>query len=158
MSKFINMVNTRSEEQQRVMKEIQQNGHCPFCTENLEKYHKNPILKEGKYWLLTDNQWPYAKIKHQLLAIHKTHIEHINELDPEAAAELITLFKEISIARNIKGGGVIIRFGSNPEKGNYGSTVLHIHAHMIEPDLEALNETESFKVKIGQPKNYIGGK
>jgi len=108
--------------------------------------------------LLTDNQWPYAKIKHQLLAIHKTHIEHINELDPEAAAELITLFKEISIARNIKGGGVIIRFGSNPEKGNYGSTVLHIHAHMIEPDLEALNETESFKVKIGQPKNYIGGK
>ncbi len=158
MSKFINMVNTRSEEQQRVMKEIQQNGHCPFCTENLEKYHKNPILKEGKYWLITDNQWPYAKIKHQLLAIHKTHIEHINELEPEAAAELLTLFKEISIARNIIGGGVIIRFGSNPEKGNYGSTVLHIHAHMIEPDLDALSETESFKVKIGQPKNYTGGK
>ena len=157
MSKFINISNTRSEEQRRVMQEIHKNDHCPFCAENIAKYHKNPILKDGKYWILTDNQWPYKNTKHQLLAIHKTHIEHINELEPEAAAELITFFKEESIKRNIKGGAIMIRFGSNPEKGSYGSTVLHIHAHLIEPNLDALSETESFKVKIGQSKDYVGG-
>jgi hypothetical protein len=52
------------------------------------------------------------------------------------------------------GGGVAIRFGSNPENGNYGSSVLHIHAHLIEPDLRALDEREAWKFKFGQPKNY----
>jgi len=158
MSRYINLVNTRRDDQKKVMEEIALNNHCPFCSENLDKYHKNPILKEGKYWLLTDNQWPYTKIKNQLLAIHKTHVEHLNDLNPEAGAELISLFKEESIKRGVLGGGIVIRFGSNPDNGNYGSTVLHIHAHMIEPDLESLGNEESFKVKLGQPRNYRGGK
>lgn len=153
-NKFINISAVRREDQAVVMKEIQEQGHCPFCVENLEKYHKNPILKTGKFWFLTDNQWPYEKIKHQLLAIYKTHIEHISEMDPEAGKELIEMFAEESVKRNIKGGGVAMRFGSNPELGNYGSSVLHIHAHLIEPDLAALEETESWKFKFGQPKNY----
>ena len=74
----------RREDQKEVMEEIKKQGHCPFCRENLDKYHKNPILKEGKFWLLTENQWPYEKIKHQLLAIYKTHIEHLKEMAPEA--------------------------------------------------------------------------
>ena len=76
------------------MEEIKKQGHCPFCRENLEKYHKAPILKEGKFWVLTDNQWPYEKIKHQLLAIYKTHIEHIKDIDPESGKELFEMFVE----------------------------------------------------------------
>lgn len=153
-NKFIQMSSVRREDQRKVMEEIKDQGHCPFCRENLEKYHKNPILKEGKFWVLTENQWPYEKIKHQLLAIYKTHIEHIKELDPEAGSELFEMFAAEAEKRNIVGGGVAIRFGSNPEKGNYGSSVLHIHAHLIEPDLQALEETEAWKFKFGQPKNY----
>tara|TARA_Y100001935_G_C17228660_1_gene469166 strand:+ start:626 stop:1108 length:483 start_codon:yes stop_codon:yes gene_type:complete len=153
-NKFIHMSSVRREDQKKVMEEINEAGHCPFCRENLEKYHKNPIIKEGTYWLLTENQWPYEKIKHQLLAIYKTHIEHINEMGSEAGAELISMFQEEASKRSIPGGGIAIRFGSNPEHGNYGSSVLHIHAHMIEPDLEALEETEAWKFKFGQPKNY----
>jgi diadenosine tetraphosphate (Ap4A) HIT family hydrolase len=150
---FINMKAVRREDQKLVMEEIKKEGHCPFCIENLEKYHKNPILKEGKFWLLTENQWPYEKIKHQLLAIYKTHIEHINEMDPESGSELLEMFAEETQKRNIKGGGVAIRFGKS-EHGNYGSSVLHIHAHLIEPDLEKLDETEAWRFKFGEPKNY----
>ena len=82
MSKYINLASVRSDDQKRVMEEIALNNHCPFCTENLTKYHKKPIIKEGKYWILTDNQWPYEKTKNQLLAINKRHIEHIKELEP----------------------------------------------------------------------------
>jgi diadenosine tetraphosphate (Ap4A) HIT family hydrolase len=135
------------------MEEIERQGHCPFCRENLAKYHKNPILRQGEYWLLTENQWPYKKVKHQLLAIHKTHIEHISELDPKAGAELIEMFADEAKTRGIKGGGIAIRFGSS-EDGDYGSTVTHIHAHLIEPDLKALGETEAWRFKFGQPKNY----
>ena len=153
-NKFIHMNTLRRDDQKEVMKEIEKEGHCPFCIKNLEKYHKNPILKEGKFWVLTENQWPYEKIKHQLLAIYKTHIEHIEEMDPKAGRELIEMFQEESKKRKIPGGGIAIRFGKNPEHGNYGSSVLHIHAHMIEPDLENLGETEAWKFKFGQPKNY----
>src|SRR3989344_3132606 len=152
-NKFIQMSAVRREDQLEVMEEIQKEGHCPFCRENLEKYHKNPILKEGTFWLLTDNQWPYEKVKHQLLAIYKTHIEHIKDIDPEAGRELIELFAEETKKRNISGGGIAIRFGRS-NHGSYGSTVFHIHAHLIEPDLEALAPDEAWRFKFGQPNNY----
>ncbi len=152
-NKYINMRAIRREDQRQVMEEIKKQGHCPFCPENLDKYHKNPILKEGKFWILTENQWPYEKIKHQLLAIYKTHIEHIKDIEPEAGEELFLMFKEEANKRNIPGGGVAIRFGKS-EHGNYGSSVLHIHAHLVEPDLEKLEETEAWKFKFGEPKNY----
>lgn len=152
-NKYISMGAVRREDQREVMEEIKKQGHCPFCVENLKKYHKNPILKEGKFWFLTENQWPYEKIKHQLLAIYKTHIENLSQIDPEAGKELIEMFGEESKKRNMSGGGVAIRFGAS-EHGNYGSSVLHIHAHLIEPDLEKLEETEAWRFKFGEPKNY----
>src|SRR3989338_2630132 len=66
-NRFINMDTVRLESQRKTMEEIKKQDHCPFCIENLAIYHKNPILKEGKFWLLTENQWPYANIKQQPL-------------------------------------------------------------------------------------------
>ncbi len=152
-NRFISMNAVRREDQRAIMEEIKAQGHCPFCLEHLEKYHKGPILKDGTFWILTENQWPYDKIKHQLLAIYKTHIEHLSEMDPEAGKELIEMFAEESKKRNMEGGGVAIRFGSSPD-GNYGSSVLHIHAHLIEPNLRALDETEAWRFKFGEPRNY----
>ncbi len=147
------MKSIRRADQRAVMEEIKRQGHCPFCRENLDKYHKNPILKEGEFWLLTDNQWPYEHTKHQLLAIYKTHIEHLKEIDPKAGAELFLMFAEEAKKRNIPGGGIAMRFGSS-EHGNYGSSVLHIHAHLVEPDLEGMSPNDSWRFKFGQPKNY----
>lgn len=152
-NKHISLAAVRREDQGRVMEEVERANECPFCLENLHKYHKRPILKDGKYWLLTENQWPYEKIEHQLLAIYKTHIEHLSEMDPEAGRELIEMFAQESKSRNMPGGGIAIRFGKSDD-GSYGSSVLHMHAHLIEPDLSALAEDETWKFKFGQSKNY----
>lgn len=152
-NRFINPAAVRREDQRVVMEEIKKQGHCPFCREHLEKYHSAPIIKEGEYWILTKNQWPYEKVKHQFLAIHKEHVEHISEVTPEAGAELFAFFAATAKEYGFSGGGMAIRFGSS-EHGSYGSSVLHIHAHLIEPDLEALEESEAWKFKFGQPKNY----
>ncbi|MFA6405020.1 MAG: hypothetical protein WCW03_03410 [Candidatus Paceibacterota bacterium] len=154
MSKFINISNIRRDDQKRVMEKIATEKHCPFCSENIAKYHKKPIIKEGKYWILTDNQWPYEKVNNQLLAIHKTHIEHLSEMDPEAGIELIELFKDECNNRNIPGGGLVMRFGSNPEHGTFGNSVLHLHAHLIEPNLDALDDDESWKFSLGKGKHH----
>jgi|SRR5271168_2186879 len=149
---LVTVTNARSEEQKKVMEQIVADNVCPFCIENLNKYHKNPIFRESKYWLFTNNQWPYKGVKHQILAIYKTHIEHIKDLPEEAGGELLRIFGEITKEKNIPGGGVAIRFGKNPTLGNYGSTVNHIHAHLIEPDLEHL-EDGVFKFKFGESKD-----
>ena len=145
---LVRVGNARSDAQRKVMEQIVADGVCPFCRENLDRYHKNPILKETKYWLFTDNQWPYKGVKHQVLAIYKTHIEHIKDMPEEAGGELLKIFGEISKERNMPGGGVAIRFGKSP-LGNYGSSVNHLHAHLIEPDLEHL-EDGTFKFKFGE--------
>ena len=153
-NKFIIKESTRLADQEKIYDKIEDEGHCPFCKENLNKYHKLPIIKQGKFWTLTTNQWPYKKIKHQLLAIYNTHIEHLTEMDPASAVELIQMFQDECKKRNIPGGGIAIRFGSNPEHGGYGNSVLHLHAHLIEPDLDQLGENEAWRFKFGQPKNY----
>jgi diadenosine tetraphosphate (Ap4A) HIT family hydrolase len=149
---FVDLSNARRDDQRKVLEQIIADGVCPFCPENLGKYHTQPIIKEGKYWLLTPNQWPYVYTKNHYLAIYKTHAENLTDISPEAGAELVEFFQEIVREKNIPGGALNIRFGSNPKLGNYGSSVLHIHAHLIEPDLEN-PEKAAIKFKIGEPKD-----
>ena len=66
--------------------------------------------------------------------------------------EYLSLF--FTKKRKIQGGGVAIRFGRSDE-GNYGSSVLHIHAHLIEPDLKKLGQTEAWRFKFGQPGKWL---
>jgi len=153
-NRFVLKKNTRLQDQRAVYEKIEEENHCPFCPENLLTYHKRPIIKDGKYWILTENQWPYEKVKHQLLAIYKTHIEHLTEMDPLAGKELVEFFQAECQKRNIPGGGIAIRFGSNHEHGSYGNSVLHLHANLIEPDLDKLGPDEAWRFKFGQPKNY----
>ncbi len=145
---FVDLDNARLDEQKQVMQEIQNQEHCPFCLENLRKYHKQEILKEGKYWLITPNQWPYEHTKIHYLAIYKTHAEHLQEIEPAAGAELIQFFAEIEKAEKIPGGGLALRFGSTDYSAG---TVRHIHAQFIVPDIDQ-PDFEPVRFKIGKGK------
>lgn len=145
---FVDLDNARLDDQKKVMQEIQEQQHCPFCLENLRKYHKQEILKEGKYWLITPNQWPYEHTKVHYLAIYKEHATHLSELDPAAGAELIQFFAEIEKNEKLPGGGFAMRFGDT----NYSAgTVRHIHAQFLVPDIEAVDFVP-VKFKIGKGK------
>lgn len=143
---YVDLDNARVEEQRQVMQDIIEAGHCPFCLNNLRKYHQQPILKEGKYWLVTKNQWPYENTKVHFLLIYKEHVEHISQLNPEAGAELVVLCKWISGEFSVPGGGVAIRFGDT----NYSAgSVAHIHAQFIQPDISKPGY-QPVRVKIGK--------
>lgn len=150
-SKFIDIDNSRVEEQKKVMNEILNQEHCPFCEENLRKYHKQPILKETTHWIATKNQWPYDHTKYHFLLITKHHIVNITELDAQAAQELIELTSWLIAEYNIPGGGLAMRFGDT----NYSAgTVAHLHAQLIQPDPEA-EGYQPVRVKLGKYKEQI---
>jgi diadenosine tetraphosphate (Ap4A) HIT family hydrolase len=130
---FVHLGNARTKEQEAVMQKSIADGVCPFCSENVSKYHKKPIYAEGTYWLLTENQWPYDGAKNHLLAITKEHVESLQDLDPQAGTELFELFQKEMKERGIDGGTMALRFGSHPK---YANTVKHLHAHLIDPDVE----------------------
>lgn len=147
---FIDLDNARIDEQVEVMKNIKKADHCPFCSENLEKYHKKPIIKTGKYWLLTKNQWPYQHTKHHFLLIYKQHITDLKDINTEAGKELFELSQWTIKKYDIPGGGLVIRFGDT----NYSAgTVNHLHAQLLQPDIHAPSYAEKpVRVKIGKYK------
>ena len=146
MQNFVDIDNSREEEQKQVMENIISAGHCPFCEENIRKYHKQPILKEGRYWIVTDNQWPYKNTKVHLLIIYKEHATDLSGLDPESGKELLEFVTWAEKEYQIPGGGWAMRFGDT----NYSAgTVNHIHVQFIQPDI-SLSEFKPVRIKLGK--------
>ncbi len=127
---FVVLRNARSDEQREALERIQARGECPFCKENLLKEHSKPILKEGKFWIVTENQWRYENAKRSFLLISLDHAERMSELNPLAGAEMIEMVGWLEKEYNIESGGVGIRFGD--AKFN-GGTVSHLHVHVLVP-------------------------
>jgi ATP adenylyltransferase len=143
---FVDLDNARLDEQRAEMERIIEAGHCPFCPENLPLYHKAPNLKDGKYWIVTPNQWPYENVKMQLLAIYKTHAESLTDLDPDAGEELLRFFSEIVEEHQIPGGALCMRFGDTDHSAG---TVKHMHAQFIWPDINK-PDFKPVRFKIGK--------
>jgi diadenosine tetraphosphate (Ap4A) HIT family hydrolase len=136
MSDFVNLENIAHRPTgvySGVISQIQKDGVCPFCPESLAKYHKNPIIKEGKFWLLTNNMYPYEGAKYHALLIHKAHITKFSEISKEAWAELNEFMNYFTGENKIPGGTFIMRFGDTRYTG---ASVSHLHANLISPDGE----------------------
>lgn len=148
---FVNLGNARNDEQRGVMENIEATGDCPFCPDNLHKYHKEPILREGKHWLVTPNQWPYKHTRVHLLAIATYHAEDITDLREGSLDELQTHLQWASAEYQIAAGGLAMRFGSVDHNG---ATVRHLHAHIIVPELElGVGEEVRFRISSKAAKS-----
>jgi ATP adenylyltransferase len=112
----------------QTIKQIMRDGVCPFCPEHLAKYHQNPTLKEGRYWLLTKNMYPYIGAAHHYLLIHKKHIQGFDELTDAAWSELKEVTSWVLKERKIKGGALLMRFGDTKHTG---ASVTHLHAQLV---------------------------
>ncbi|MEK7195226.1 MAG: HIT domain-containing protein [Patescibacteria group bacterium] len=139
MSNFVDTNNSNrgeNESYRDVIGQIKKDEICPFCPENLSKYHKKPILEENDYWLLTENMYPYSGAKCHLLAIHKVHIEDVSQVSKEAWGGLLEIIQRETEKINIKGGTFYMRFGNT---AHTGASVVHLHANLVSPDTEDKN-------------------
>ncbi len=142
---FINLNNAREEDQVKIMQKIADSDHCPFCSANLRLYHKQPILHEGQYWLVTTNQWPYKHTKHHLLIIYRQHATKLADLETVAGSELFAIIKELEQKYAFEGGGLALRFGDTDFSAG---TVNHLHVQLIIPDAMK-KDFEPVRVKLG---------
>lgn len=133
---FVNMENVRLDSQRRIMEKIRDEKVCPFCPQNLIRFHLKPIIKTGRHWLLTPNQWPYDNTRAHLMLISKRHAEKLSDISSGAWQELGRLASWAEAEYKILGGGLGLRFG-DPKHNS--SSVRHLHAHIISPKISNKN-------------------
>lgn len=128
MKDLMNFTNARTKEQLLKMKQLQKNKVCLFCRKNIEKHGDSKILKEGKFWLVRHNDFPYQGTKAHLLLVYKKHIETFEKVSKKSLPELIDLIKWAKKKFNMKGASFLLRFGASKYTG---ATISHLHAHLI---------------------------
>jgi len=144
---FVNLNHSRTPEQISVMQKISKDSVCPFCMDFFMKYHTEPIIKDGKWWLLTTNFAPYEGTKFHFLLIYKHHSVKMSDLKPEAGIELLEFVSWVEKEYKINGGSFFMRFG---ETNLTGSSVNHLHAQIVVGNSSRLNPNHSsLKVKLG---------
>jgi diadenosine tetraphosphate (Ap4A) HIT family hydrolase len=152
MSADNNLVNTSNtwrpggdDTYKKVIEGIKNDGVCPFCPEQLEKYHKNPIIKQGPFWTLTTNMYPYKNAKYHFLLILKAHKNDTKELSAEEWTELHEHTNWLVDKYKLLGGTLMMRCGDTTHTG---ASVTHLHAHLVAPDFEN-KEREPIMARVG---------
>jgi galactose-1-phosphate uridylyltransferase len=134
---LLNIQSARKEDQIAIMKKIIADGVCPFCEQNLGKYHPKPILFKTKFWIVTHNAWPYEFTKNHFLLIYRpAHIEDSSQMNNHAYAEIKEIITKLNREHGLGSGTFLMRFGDMKKTG---ATVLHLHAQIIEGDSEHPN-------------------
>lgn len=129
--KVVDLRFAKSGDYRKTLQAIQEKGKCPFCPENF-LYHKNPILKKNGDWLITLSSWPYKNSEFHFLIIGLKHKEKFSSLKISDFGSIMKLIAWAEKKYNIKGGGLILRFG---DTAYTGSTVCHLHFHLIVPKI-----------------------
>ena|ERR1035437_10642452 len=145
MKKFVNKRYAKGKEYKKIISSIEQVGKCPFCPDNF-RYHKKPILKREKKWLITKNSWPYKNTKYHFVIIGKKHTVNFNELSKNDFNSVKILVNWALKKFNIKGGALSIRFG---DTDHTGATVSHLHFHLISPKLDRAKKARTVYFPIG---------
>lgn len=112
----------------RVLNAIVAKGFCPFCEEHLFKHHRKPIIFRSKYWLVTENSWPYQGSQHHFLFIARIHVEATEEVSAAVWANLKKVYRDVVKYYALKGATLMMRSGDTKFTG---ASVNHLHAHLV---------------------------
>ncbi len=149
-NEFVVPRHARYADQLAALDEISKRGECPFCLENLFKTHNNPILLEDDNWVVTLNQWPYKNLSNHFLGISKVHAEQLIDLPAQAGLGLLSLAQQLEKRYGIQSATLFMRFGDPLYNG---SSVNHLHFHIIVPDIKDTS-WDKIRVKLGSKPNY----
>lgn len=136
----------RSKEQEENMKRIIKDKVDPFEWSVFQTYHREPVLRKGRYWLVTPNDFPYAGTKLHLLLVYKDAVKLPSETHPKAWQELQRHLSWIEKTYKIKGGSLVMRFGEAPYTG---ASVDHLHLHVIVGAKRKNAHTKKLRTVVG---------
>lgn len=134
--------NVRSPEQTAAMERDEREGKCVFC----EPESDREILREGKYWYITPNSFPYENTAEHLLIVPHTHHQSLEELPPEAGQELLEMAQWAIHVKEMGWGGLGARFG---DMRYSGATVGHLHFNLLSAKREPEPGTKRVRMAMG---------
>jgi len=147
---FLDFGHARTPEQIKLMKEIEEDGVCPFCEEYFKKYHPKEILKETDNWMVSENMSPYKGTKLHLIVVYKEHTTMPGEVSPEAMAELSEIFKWAEDRYKLKAYSFFMRCGDTRYTGG---SVNHTHIQLLLGSAKSDDKKkDKLKVKLGYKK------
>lgn len=144
MKKYVDLENVRHEHQKAIYKKIENEGIDPFSLTHFQKNHPHPILFENTSWFVTQNAFPYENTSFHILLVHKEFITSIEEISNSAWLDLQESINYCIKKFSLTSGGFFMRFGDTSKTG---SSVTHLHAHIIVSDGQA-DERKSMYLKI----------
>lgn len=124
---------------------IVEEGHCPFCEENLFRHHSEALLFKTTHWLATRNAWKYEGAKHHFLLIYRKHTENAAELPDSAWTDLGKAFAKLSKEHGLTGCTLFMRSG---DMRRTGASVRHLHAQIVMGALRT-KDTQPITALIG---------
>lgn len=131
----------RTADQLEEMQRLQVNQECHFCTLSARR----EAIITGEYWSVFPNDWPYANTSMHVLIVPHAHHVSTRTLQTKARAEYLDLVSKVADRYRLTGYSQFMRAG---EMSLTGSSVAHLHGHVIAPDMEAA-EFSPIKVKLG---------
>ncbi len=143
---FVDVNNTRTPEQREIYEVIERTGLDPFEIENFKRTHPHPIIFENASWFLSHNAFPYKGASLHLLLVHRDFITSIEQISPKGWQDLQEMIQFSVNKFNLTSGGFFMRFGDTKKTG---STVMHLHAHIVVSDGEP-TERRSMYIAFGK--------
>ena len=121
-------------------------GKCPFCWEYFKIQYADQILNREGNCFIARLTWPYKDTDTHLMVIPDEHKEFPEELTFTEWENMLKLLDWAVQEFNIPGGAIAMRFG-DPRRT--GATVLHLHMHIIVPELGENDRAKVVNFPIG---------
>ncbi|HEX5309176.1 MAG TPA: HIT domain-containing protein [Solirubrobacteraceae bacterium] len=121
----------RGDDQLRHMHQLEDEGICVFCRENVEQSHSKPVHWHGKHWYVTENAFPYKGTLAHYLIVSNLHVRSFEELPDEAGAELWAIKRELAAQLTPLATATVERSG---DMRYNGGSVAHLHVHFVALD------------------------
>lgn len=132
--KLGNVGNVVSPEYRAHMAETVEKGLCPFCDPDQGGGFDpkvNKVILSGNYHRCWKNPFAHGHQVGHFMIVPYQHVLNMNDLPKEAWLERENLIQQLIEQYNLRGGGIVTRFGEN--ELNAG-TVAHAHSQIMAPD------------------------
>ncbi len=147
-TKFLNFKHSRVGAQREQMEQIKKDNVCPFCIEHFTKYHEAAIEKEGEWWMLSKNDFPYIGSSVHYILVYKKHITQPSDINTDAWVEFGEHITFLNNNYAKEGGAMFMRFGNTDYTA---ASIDHLHAHFVV-GVPYTKNAEKLRIPLGYKK------
>ncbi len=144
--RYVDTYHVKSPEYRDELLRLKAEGMCPFCWEYFSKRYAEQVIRHEGNCFLAILSFPYKDTDHHLMIIPDEHKEFPEDFTTEEWGDILILLNIAIEMFDVPGGAIAMRFG---DPRHTGATVLHLHMHIIVPQLGEDDRAKLVNFPIG---------